>query len=67
MVTDPQVFQLLVAAQNVSRKTGSAFDVTVGRLTRIWGFPMRQPKIPEEQTLVADENAGWSQGLSRAM
>jgi thiamine biosynthesis lipoprotein len=61
MVTDPEAFQLLAAAQDVSRKTGGVFDITVGRLTRAWGFSARQPQIPDAQTLAAaEECAGWT-------
>jgi thiamine biosynthesis lipoprotein len=61
MVTDPEVFQLLAAAEDVSRKTGGAFDITVGKLTRAWGFASRQPEIPDAQALAAAESCvGWS-------
>jgi len=60
MVTDPEVFQLLAAAQEVSRKTGGAFDITVGRLTRAWGFAEHEPHIPTAQALKeAQEASGW--------
>ncbi len=60
VVTDPEVFQLLAAALDVSEKTGGAFDITVGRLTRAWGFAGRQPRIPEERELAAvKELVGW--------
>lgn len=61
MVTDPEVFQVLVSALDVSRKTKGVFDITVGQLTRAWGFPARQPKVPDVQTLlIAYENVGWN-------
>jgi thiamine biosynthesis lipoprotein len=60
MVTDPEVFNLLAAAQDVSRKTGGVFDITVGRLTRAWGFAERAPHLPQAQTLEEAEAAtGW--------
>jgi thiamine biosynthesis lipoprotein len=60
MVTDPEVFNLLVAAREVSRKTGGVFDITLGRLTRAWGFAERAPKVPEAQALEEAEKAsGW--------
>ena len=60
MVTDPEVFALLAAARDVSRKTGGVFDITVGRLTRVWGFPDREPHIPEARALKeAEEASGW--------
>ncbi|MGA3160697.1 MAG: FAD:protein FMN transferase [Terracidiphilus sp.] len=61
MVTDPEVFQLLAAALDVSRKTEGAFDITVGRLTQAWGFSARQAGIPDARTLAAaQECVGWT-------
>lgn len=61
MVTDPEVYQLLAAALDLSRKTEGAFDITVGRLTRAWGFSVRQPRIPDAQTMAAaQECVGWT-------
>jgi thiamine biosynthesis lipoprotein len=34
----PELFDLLSACLDYSRQTGGAFDVTVGPLTRLWGF-----------------------------
>lgn len=60
VVTDPEVFQLLATALDLSEKTGGAFDITVGQLTRVWGFAGRQPRIPEERELAAaKELVGW--------
>jgi thiamine biosynthesis lipoprotein len=60
MVTDPEVFQLLAAAMEVSRKTGGVFDITVGRLTQAWGFQAGQPAIPDAETLAeAQAVVGW--------
>ena len=60
VVTDPEVFQLLASALDVSEKTGGAFDITVGQLTRSWGFAERQPRIPEARELAAArEQVGW--------
>jgi thiamine biosynthesis lipoprotein len=60
MVTDPEVFQLISRAMDISRKTGGFFDVTVGSLTRVWGFAEHQRRIPEPQALAeARESVGW--------
>ena len=60
MVTDPEVFQLLATAMEVSRKTGGVFDITVGRLTQAWGFQTGQPAIPDAETLAeAQAVVGW--------
>jgi thiamine biosynthesis lipoprotein len=36
--TEPQLFRLLGLAQETSRRTGGAFDPTIGPLLRAWGF-----------------------------
>jgi thiamine biosynthesis lipoprotein len=60
MVTDPEVFNLMAAAQKLSRNTAGVFDITVGRLTRTWGFAERAPHLPEAQELKEAEAAtGW--------
>jgi thiamine biosynthesis lipoprotein len=64
MVTDPEVFALLATAQDVSHKTGGVFDITVGRLTRAWGFPDREPHIPEARALKEAEEASGCQYLA---
>jgi thiamine biosynthesis lipoprotein len=59
-VTDPEVFQLLSSALDLSEKTGGAFDITVGQLTRAWGFAEQQARIPDGRELAAArELVGW--------
>ena len=44
VAVSPQLLQLLPAAQRYAGATLGAFDVTVGALARLWGFPdARQP------------------------
>jgi len=60
IVTDPEVFQVLSAAHTLSAATGGAFDITVGRLTRVWGFAEGQRQLPPAVELVAaQESVGW--------
>ena len=40
------LFQLFARAQDLSRKTGGAFDITAGQLNKIWGFYRRQGRMP---------------------
>jgi FAD:protein FMN transferase len=41
------LFELLLLCQNLYRKTGGAFDITSGPLSRCWGFVQREGRIPE--------------------
>jgi thiamine biosynthesis lipoprotein len=61
VVTDPEVFEVLTSALDVSAKTDGAFDITVGKLTRAWGFANRQPAIPAVDALAeAMQCTGWT-------
>lgn len=42
------LFQLLQRAQELSRQTGGAFDVTAGQLSKTWGFLRREGKVPTQ-------------------
>ncbi|MDR3793657.1 MAG: FAD:protein FMN transferase [Terracidiphilus sp.] len=48
MVTDPEVFSLLLDGRRLWEKTGGAFDIALGRVSRAWGFAERMPRVPEE-------------------
>jgi thiamine biosynthesis lipoprotein len=51
-VSDP-LFSVIEAAQEVSSRSGGAFDVTVGPLMKLWGFHDRKPRIPADNELAA--------------
>ncbi|MEZ5420353.1 MAG: FAD:protein FMN transferase [Vicinamibacterales bacterium] len=40
------LFSVLSAAREVSRRSGGAFDITVGPLMKLWGFFRKQPHVP---------------------
>jgi thiamine biosynthesis lipoprotein len=62
VVTDPEVFNMLAAALEMSRRTDGVFDATIGPLTRAWGFSSRSPKFPTETELQAARAlVGWRQ------
>jgi FAD:protein FMN transferase len=50
---EPRLFSLLERAQQLYRETGGAFDVTSGRLSKVWGFTRRAGKIPTDDDLAA--------------
>lgn len=49
----PPVFSVLAAAEDVSRASGGAFDLTVGPLMKLWGFFQKQPHVPSDAELAA--------------
>lgn len=46
-VTDDEILQVVRAAQELSRKTDGAFDITVAPLVELWGFFGDSPRLPE--------------------
>jgi FAD:protein FMN transferase len=60
VTTDPEVFALLEAAFDYSRRSNGAFDVTVGPLMRAWGFFRGEGRYPNNEELqLARENVGF--------
>ncbi len=45
------LYKVLEAAQQMSRDSNGAFDVTVGPLVRLWGFYDKKPHIPSAAEL----------------
>lgn len=62
VVTDPEVFGLVGWALDYSRRTGGAFDITVGPLVRAWGFFRGNGHYPTPDELAeARASVGWHQ------
>lgn len=60
VVTDPEVFALLARAFDYSRQSEGAFDLTVGRLMKAWGFFRGAGRFPSEAELSrARAQTGW--------
>ncbi len=60
----PETYEVLVKAVNVSKKTGGAFDVTVGPLVDLWGFGAKSPAVvtkapTDEQVEAAKAAVGY--------
>jgi FAD:protein FMN transferase len=47
------LWQVLSASQSLSEKSGGAFDVTVGPLTKLWRRARRRRELPEPELLTA--------------
>jgi thiamine biosynthesis lipoprotein len=45
---EPGLFGLLTRAVALFHATGGAFDITAGRLSKIWGFYRRQGRMPSQ-------------------
>ncbi len=59
VVTDPEVFALLERAFDYSRQSDGAFDVTVGKLMKAWGFFRGAGRYPSNEELArAREQTG---------
>lgn len=43
---EPRLFALLQRAQELHRETSGAYDVTAGRLSKVWGFTRRTARFP---------------------
>ncbi|KPJ89650.1 MAG: hypothetical protein AMS18_12285 [Gemmatimonas sp. SG8_17] len=60
VVTDPEVFGLIVRALEYGRRTSGAFDVTVGPLVKAWGFFRGGGHRPSAAELAeARAKVGW--------
>ena len=60
VTTDPEVFALLARALDYSQRTDGAFDVTVGKLMKAWGFFRGAGRYPSAEELArARAQTGW--------
>src|SRR5713226_1951078 len=60
VVTDPEVFAVLERAFDYSRQSDGAFDVTVGKLMKAWGFFRGAGRYPSSEELTrARAQTGW--------
>ena len=56
----PELFHVLCYAQSLSRRTGGAFDVTVGPLIALWREARKSRKLPSPEALAAARRiVGW--------
>lgn len=61
VTTDPEMMSFLEQAARWSRASDGAFDITVGRLMKAWGFYRHAGRIPPPEELEALRSAsGWT-------
>ncbi len=48
---ESRLFDILKTAQQLSRETDGAFDITSGPLSKVWGFYRRQAQLPDPEIL----------------
>lgn len=49
----PEVFDIISTAAEVSENCGGVFDITVGKITELWGFGEDNPKVPSKDEISA--------------
>jgi thiamine biosynthesis lipoprotein len=60
VTTDPEMFEFLQQSLHWSQASDGAFDITVGRLMKSWGFFRHEGRIPAEAELTALRSVtGW--------
>jgi thiamine biosynthesis lipoprotein len=63
IVVELELFQLLQKAVELYERTGCAFDVTAGPLSRVWGFVQRAGAMPDQDALAAARKRVGSDAL----
>ena len=62
VTVEAHLFQLLVEAVQIFEKTGGAFDITAGQLTKLWNFDRRAGRLPLPEEIAATlDRVGCSQ------
>ena len=60
VTTDPETFRFLAQSLAWSARSDGAFDITVGRLMKAWGFFRSTGHVPSDDELVrVREQTGW--------
>jgi thiamine biosynthesis lipoprotein len=60
VTTDPETFRFLALSLGWSARSHGAFDITVGRLMKAWGFFRSTGRVPDEATLAeVRRETGW--------
>lgn len=61
VTTDPETFEFLTDSIEWSARSQGAFDITVGKLMKAWGFFRKNGRIPTDAEFAAlREQTGWT-------
>ena len=60
---EPRLFDLLRLAAEIHRRTGGAYDITSGPLSKVWGFYRRAGRMPDDASLASVMSRVGSQRL----
>ena len=64
-ITDAQSLELLEAVKALAKRTNGAFDPTLYAVTRAWGFPTDEYRVPSDEELAeALEQDVWDLGAA---
>ena len=59
-ITDKEIVNVINIAQEVSRESDGAFDITVEPLVKLWGFFSDNPHLPEKEEIQKTlKQIGW--------
>ena len=50
-ITDPEILNLIQVAQEVSKESNGAFDITVAPLVELWGFYSKSYRLPQDKEI----------------
>lgn len=58
---DPEVYNLIVLCDSITKLSGGSFDVSLDNLTKVWGFYSDNPNLPENSVIdSALFRSGWN-------
>ena len=58
---DPEIYNLIVLCDSVTKLSAGSFDVSLDNLTKAWGFYTDDPKLPEKSAIdSALIHSGWT-------
>lgn len=52
----PETIEVITLGLDVARRSGGAFDLTLGQLKALWGFDLENPAVPDAVTLAGALN-----------